>query len=178
MSELIVLILEKISSYNILNYFLPGSLLCIILKYFGIVNILIGTDIENIFICYFVGMVVSRIGSILIEGVLKKTKFLDFVPYDKFIEAEQKDVKGKVTILGGINNSFRSYTAVFFIVLMLKFFKHLHFINYSSTDCFQIFLLVALFILFVVSYKKQTDFVRKRVETLCQNNAAEVIEND
>ena len=57
-------ILEKISSYNIFNYLFPGIL------FVFIANALIGYNLiqENIligvFLYYFIGMAISRVGSI------------------------------------------------------------------------------------------------------------------
>jgi hypothetical protein len=49
--------------------------------------------VVGLFLFYFIGMVISRIGSLTIEPVLKKINFLRFAPYSDFIRASQADVK-------------------------------------------------------------------------------------
>lgn len=64
--------LEKISSYNILNNFVPGAVFMYLSdEIFGI-DLLVENQILNIVLIYFVGMIASRIGSLWIEEVLKK----------------------------------------------------------------------------------------------------------
>ena len=61
-------LLEKLSSYNLLNNLLPGAIFCYLLK--TIVNIDISNNIvEDLFVYYFIGMIISRIGSIIIEPI-------------------------------------------------------------------------------------------------------------
>ena len=84
MQNLLTLFSNKISSYNLLNYFLPELLFCLIFKYIVGYNVIVGTNVENVFICYFVGMIIRRIGSLWLEKILKCSKFLVFDDYKDF----------------------------------------------------------------------------------------------
>lgn len=63
-------IIEKISNYHIFNHLVPGILFIIISDY------TLGTSIYNddiiylFFISYFIGIAISRIGSLIVANVL------------------------------------------------------------------------------------------------------------
>ena len=74
MEDILKQVIDKISSYNILNYLYPGILFCYLLGILFDRDILSDNWTENLIICYFVGMVLSRIGSVIIEPIMKKNK--------------------------------------------------------------------------------------------------------
>ena len=70
-------ILEKLDSYNILNNLLPGVILDYLLKKMLGFDLVEGSILENLFLYYFLGMIVSRIGSHVIEPICKKIKWVN-----------------------------------------------------------------------------------------------------
>lgn len=149
------------SQYNILNYFLPGSLLCIVLKYLVGYNLLVGNEMENILICYFTGLFISRVGSLFVEPVLKNIGLLRFADYKDFIAAEAND--RKVTALSETNNAFRSYVAVFLVALIARVIKMTG-VDFANMKVdMPLVVISVLLLLAIFSYKKQTDYVRNRV---------------
>ena len=70
MEEILAQIVEKISSYNIVNNLYPGILFVYVLKIMFGTNLLSNNWFENLIVFYFVGMVLSRIGSIIIEPAM------------------------------------------------------------------------------------------------------------
>lgn len=161
--ETLKLLVEKLSQYNFLTNILPGTVLCLILKSIVGVNIIPDDYYQASIVFYFVGMVNGRVGSILIEPILKKTKIVVFIPYSEFISAEKRD--DKITILSQENNAYRSYISVAFIALALYISTRILALKPLTISIdYKIILLLALFILFLFSYRKQTNFVRKRVE--------------
>lgn len=161
------LVLDKLSQYNFLTNILPGTVLCILLKYWLEYDVIPSDYYQAGIVFYFVGMVNNRVGSLIIEPILKKIKFIRFAPYEKFVMAEQKDTK--VTLLNQENNTYRSYISVFFILICAYAYLYLEkvisFINSHEIGV----LVFILFILFVFSYRKQTSYVRKRVENLTKD---------
>lgn len=113
-------------------------------------------------------MVNSRVGSLVVEPFLKKKSWVIFVPYQEFLQAEKID--SKLTVLSQENNVFRSYISVMFISIIVYVYK-----NYSTnwkiffTDK-SLVLMFSLLVLFLFAYKKQTSFVRKRVEHYIKQN--------
>ena len=107
-------------------------------------------------------MLNKRFSSLVIELTIKKTKIVKFSDYKEFIAAEKKD--SKITVLSMENNVFRSYISVCTISLIASLFKLIA-DNVNWIDEWKMhFLLVALLLLFTLSYRKQTSYVRERVE--------------
>ena len=153
--DIIKLIFDKLSQYNFLTNILPGTVLCIILK--NLVGYdLIPTDYYQAgIVFYFVGMVNSRVGSLIIEPILKKICWIKFA---------------KLTVLSQENNVYRSYISVMFIAVMGYIYKNisLDWCKFMKNE--PLVLIVSLLILFLFAYRKQTSFVRKRVENFMKNN--------
>lgn len=91
-------VIEKLSSYKIFNNLFPGIIFCAITGKITRIKIATGSAWENLFIYYFVGMILSRVGSILIERILRSLKvnnkktgtkdpYLKFAEYGDYIDA-------------------------------------------------------------------------------------------
>ena len=107
-------ILEKISSYNILNNILPGVVFIFLWdRLFPQAQFDLNKDgyLENVFIYYFIGMIISRIGSVVIEDIYRKTKFVIYSDDKDYAKAEKLD--NKLPILVETNNLYRTTTAIF-----------------------------------------------------------------
>lgn len=177
MEEIGKSMLEKISSYNIFNNFFPGIAFCYMVKIFTDYELDIGNLWENIFIYYFWGLVIGRIGSLVIENMLMKVRiknkksklkenYIERASYKEYIKASEK--KSFIKILNETNNMYRAMISVFASVLIIKLYEILsiYFINlFGKIEIpLEILLLITGMILFIVSYKKQTDYIRKRVQ--------------
>lgn len=159
--EALAALLGKISNYNILNNLIPGAILCVVFKYLvGYDFMSVGT-LELIVIFYFVGMINSRVGSLILEPFLKKVKWVTFRDHHSFVEAEQKDKK--INSLVEVNNMYRSIISVAFMALLVKLYysveQHWDFGNVSEWV-----LLVAILVLFAFAYKKQTKYIVSRID--------------
>ena len=67
---------EKLDSYDILNNLLPGIVLDFLLEKILGINLVNGNMVENLFVFYFIGMIVSRIGSLVLEPICKRIKWV------------------------------------------------------------------------------------------------------
>ena len=160
--EALTKLIEKLSSYQILNYLIPGSVFCVLLKHLVGYDIIHFSMVENVIMCYFVRMVNSRLGSLILYPILNKTKFIKEAEYPDFVAAEKKD--SKVTILSDINNVFRSFANVMLLLLCALGIKNIDCISNFVTGNINWIAIITLFILFLFSVRKQTKFVRDRVE--------------
>lgn len=160
--EALKFLVDKLSQYEFLTNILPGTVLCLILKHSGYDIISFDNWYLTGVVFYFVGMVNNRFGSLVVEWICKKSRFITFTPYESFVMAEKKD--SKITTLSMENNIVRSYISVFVLSLIALFYKTLssEFIFFSRYQ--DVILLVCLLVLFGFSYRKQTDYIRKRVE--------------
>lgn len=160
--ETVAKFFEKLSSYQILNYLIPGSVLCVLLKHLVGYDIVQFSMVENVIICYFVGMVNSRLGSLILYPILKKIKFIKEAEYPDFVAAEKKD--SKITILSDINNVFRSFANVALLLICALGIKNIDCISNFVVGNINWIAIISIFILFLFSVRKQTKFVRDRVE--------------
>lgn len=167
--EILKLVIDKLSQYNFLTNILPGTVLCIILKYLVGYDLIPDDYYQAGIVFYFVGMVNSRVGSLVIEPILKAISWVKFAPYSEFLRAEKEDAK--LTILSQENNVFRSYISLMFISILGYIYKNCSLDLRLSLNNESLVLIVILFVLFLFAYKKQTSFVRKRVENFIKNKS-------
>jgi hypothetical protein len=155
-------LLDKLSSYNIFNNLLPGVLFAAFVDATTSIRILQKDIVVGVFLYYFLGAVVSRVGSLIVEPVLIAVGFVRFAPYSDFIKAVKADPK--IDILSETNNMYRTLCALMLCVSAVSLYdaaaKHYKPLDDAATTV----CLVALSILFLVSYRKQTSYITKRVE--------------
>ena len=120
--------LSKVSEYNLFNYLLPGAVFVYLMDMFGDAHLLHENVLINIFMLYFVGMVMSRVGSLVIEPILLKIKFI----------------------------------AVFTVASIILIYESLceHILNKGAG----VWVCIVMLILFLIAFRKQTNFIRGRVE--------------
>ncbi|MBL7759127.1 MAG: hypothetical protein JNK08_00365 [Sediminibacterium sp.] len=155
-------VVEKISSYSIFNYLLPGTLFCFILRDLIGYNLIQDNILIAAFLYYFIGLVVSRVGSVIIEPFLKKVKFVKFAGYKEYVAATKVD--GKIDLLSEVNNTYRSILSMVTLLCLSKLYMSIKFWLKISHDTTQLLLAIGLLILFLFSYRKQTNYISKRVK--------------
>ena len=151
MNELI----EKLSSYNVFNYLLPGVIFSVFVEKITPYKIIQDDVLINVFLIYFIGLVISRIGSLLIEPIFKK--FIKFADYTDFLEASNEDAK--LEILSESNNMYRTFISLFIVLFLIKLYSY-YFVD-NNVGIY--ILIVIIFLLFVFSYIKQTAYITKRI---------------
>ena len=155
-------IFDKISSYNLFNYLLPGILFVVIANSF-IPHSFIQEDIViGFFVYYFIGLVISRFGSLVIEPILKRISFLKFADHKDFIYASKKDPQ--INIFSKENNMYRTFCSMFVLLILLKLY---HFISlkFPILEWYgAYFLIILLLLIFLFAYRNQTQYIAKRVK--------------
>jgi len=155
-------ILEKISSYNLFNYLMPGVLFLVIVESSTNYSLMNDNIVLTAFIAYFVGLIISRVGSLVVEKVLRKTNFLKFKSYKDFVAASQKDPK--LEVLSEQNNSYRTIIAMLIMAGVTKAYGWLA----SKVVFFDEWKLgivsTLILIMFLFAYKKQTKYISDRIE--------------
>ncbi len=155
-------LLDKLSSYNIFNYLLPGVLFAVLLNKFTTYSLIQDDLIVGAFVYYFIGLVVSRFGSLLIEPILTKTSFVKFAPYAHFVEASKMD--STLEILSEVNNMYRTLCSMFVLLLLCSAYQSVE-VTFSQLGQWNKYILmVILLVTFLCSYRKQTDYVKRRIE--------------
>ena len=141
---------------------MPGTLFITIANKFTSYSLIDDNLIIAAFTYYFVGLVVSRFGSLIIEPTLIKISFLKFCNYKEFILACQKDPK--IEILSESNNMYRTFISMLILLLLLKFYELIEF-KFQFIKNWDPYILIGLLLfIFLYSYRKQTEYVAKRIK--------------
>ncbi len=114
------------------------------------------------FVYYFVGLVISRIGSLFIEPILRKSSFLKFADYAEFVSASQKD--SKLEVLSEVNNMYRTLSSMLVLLLLLRLYEFIE-LEFPILKGLSPYILIAvLLVVFLYSYMKQTEYVTERIK--------------
>lgn len=164
-------VLDKLSSYNVFNYLFPGVVFCVIADRYLAILLLQESIVNGLFLCYFTGLVISRIGSIVIETVLKKTGIVQFADYQSFVKAAKEDTK--IEVLSESNNMYRTLLSVILILCIAGIGSHLAELHPGFIDFMEYLILPGLGLLFMFSYKKQTEYITKKVSIAIKDSNKE-----
>lgn len=162
MTESLTELLTKISSYNIFNNLVPGVVFSYMMDLVGIYTVSTGSLLTNLFVFYFIGVVISRVGSIFIEPVLKSVRIVKYSDYSSYLSAYDKD--HKIPVLVEENNQYRTYISMLFMVvsaIAVKWAMERYSVPAASV---KFVIIGVLLVMFVLAYRKQTSFIRRRVE--------------
>jgi hypothetical protein len=158
MSELF----NKLSSYNLFNNLLPGTLFVFLAGQATHHDYIQPNLPVALALYYLVGLVVGRFGSLVVEPILRRTKFLQFAEYKEFVEASKKDEK--IEIMSEVNNMYRTLCSLFSMLLLLVLYTKLTAAFPLIASKTAIILSAALLITFAFSYRKQTQYITKRIK--------------
>lgn len=164
-------ILEKLDSYQILTNLLPGTFFGFTLNFFLGLTLPTQNVGEDVIVYYFIGLIINRIGSLVVEPILKKLRFIKYASYPDFVKAVKAD--SKIDTLSEMNNYTRSLLTSVLLLPVIRILQALSLkwmwfsLNWEWGS-------IALFIvLFLFAYRKQTNYVRKRVETVNSHETKE-----
>ena len=114
-------LLSLLSTYELFNNIFPGIIFSYFLNLEGYTLVVEKcfekVDVyEKLFIYYFIGLIISRIGSLFLEPLLRKLEIIKFADYPKFLKAEENNNKIHTFVL--VNNMYRSFIIVFFFYFL------------------------------------------------------------
>lgn len=154
-------LLDKLSSYNLFNYLLPGVLFASMAQHIINIPLLHSNMLVSAFLCYFYGLIISRIGSLVIEPSLKRLRIIKFASYDEYVTASQVDPS--IPILSEQNNTYRTLIALILVLLIAAGIEGLKRYLGHTWNVYVYVTLLLLGILFIFSYRKQSEYVTKRI---------------
>lgn len=171
-------LLGKLTNYGLLNNLFPGVVFNFILCKMININILGELSlVEKIIVCYCIGMVISRIGSLIVKPIVDKLGIIRFSNYNDYVNAEEED--RDIKSLSEVNDMYRNMVSLFLILLFISLLRLIYnneiIINPKSvlihilTYIYQ-YGSVGLVILFLLAYRKQTNFITKRIERVLRKN--------
>jgi hypothetical protein len=155
-------LLSKLTSYNLFNYLVPGVVFAIAAE--GMLDYQIAKRdvVTGAFFCYFLGLVVSRFGSLVVEPVLKWSAIVKFAEYRDFVAASKIDPK--LEVLSEVNNTYRTFCSLFSLLLLLRLYLKIAERFAQIKPWNGTLLAVALLVMFLLSYRKQTSYITKRIK--------------
>lgn len=153
---------EKITSYNLFNNLLPGILFVFIITELTDFDLILNNNFIGAFFYYFVGMIISRLGSLIIEPFLRSVKFVKYADYKDYLIACEKD--SKIDLLSEGNNMFRTFISLFVAITLTVAYDKIAVHFGIPLEISSIAVIIGLLFLFLFSYSKQTAFIRKRIE--------------
>ncbi len=157
-------IFNKLSAYNLFNTLLPGTVFVVLLRKTTGCNLIQENILAGAFFYYFVGLVISRIGSLCVEPFFKWIKLLRFAPHKDFVKAEAADTK--IEVLSEANNTYRTLVSMVALLLLSMALNSVE-TKWAWLSANKYLLgLVGLLVLFICSYRKQTNYIRSRVEAV------------
>jgi hypothetical protein len=164
-------IIDKISSYNLFNYLFPGIIFVILLNATTSYSLIQENIIEGAFLYYFIGLLINRVGSLFIEPILKRFKFVKFKPPEEYRRASQ--LYPKIEIFSETNNMFRGMCATFFVLVLIVISENIGIVVDFSNRIVGVVFLLLLLLLFLFSYRKQTKIIFDRIDSVLSNHKKE-----
>ena len=111
-------LVSKLTSYNLFNYLLPGAVFVVLAEDFTSYTFRQDELFVAFFAYYFIGLVISRVGSLIVEPGLQRVGFVQFAPYAEFVRRSKEDPK--LELLSEANNTYRTLLSVFVSLGLLK----------------------------------------------------------
>jgi hypothetical protein len=125
------------------------------------VNLIQSDLITCAFLYYFIGLIVSHFGSLLVEPFLKKISFIKFADYKDFVLASKADIK--LEVLVEVNNMYRTFISLFILLGLYKFEIYIESKCVFLRENQNMLLIFLLLLIFLFSYRKQTNYITKRI---------------
>jgi hypothetical protein len=135
--------LGKLSTYNLFNYLFTGVLFVAITSYLTPFSFVQENLILAPFVYYFIGLVLSRIGSLIIEPTSKNDP--------------------QIEILSEDNNMYRTLCALFIAVILLKIYAIAELTYPVLHNIATPALIVGMLLMFLFAYRKQTNYITRRI---------------
>ena len=153
-------IIKLLGPYEILTNLIPGAVFYVLTPLDFLANFMDyginrfrGTDNGLLCLCYFFGLIVNRLGSLVFYPLVRKIGFIRYAPYEQFVQAEKCDPIHKLQILVTINNFYRSMCSMILTLIFVK-------VYYDKFNCDNFLFVIfisnwiywGLFFLFLFSY--------------------------
>lgn len=164
-------LLDKLSSYNIFNYLLPGVIFAVLAETLTTFHFVQKDIVLGVFVYYFIGLIISRLGSIVVEPFLKLVRFVRFASYPEFVAASKED--DQILVLSEANNMYRTFCSLFAVLVLLKVYERLSSHCPQLQQCGTEALTLGLLALFCLSYRKQTRYITKRIKCSKKNGGVD-----
>jgi hypothetical protein len=154
-------LIDKLTSYNLFTNLLPGVMYCLLSDKLLNTKLIQSDIVIGVFFYYFCGMLISRFSSVIVEPLLKATKFVTFAKYEHYLTAIAKDPQ--IGTLLETNNTYRSIVALFACILLTGAWTAT-LTKYPELESVAGYALVTIALsLFLFAYRKQNNYIKSRI---------------
>lgn len=173
-------LIEKISSYEIFNNVIPVVVYSVFIENLTRSSIRTENNFIIAILFYFIGLVIGRLGSILSDVIgwcfhkLGWKSFLNFASYSEHVQVENTDSNGRIRNLVIMSNMYRTFASLFiclFITILIDRIWPIISVDDYYKITFIAISFILLAILFAFSYRKQTNYITKRISTYKEKNS-------
>lgn len=153
---------KKISQYQLFNFLLSGTIFAFLLSKTTSFNLIFDNILLGLFVYYFIGFIISRVGSLTVEPLYKFLHFIKFTSYDKYLAASKKDAK--IDTLSQENNTYRTLIAMLLIYIATYSLYLWLGEDFLKQSWVVLLLATLLVILLSFAYRKQTKYITRRID--------------
>jgi hypothetical protein len=161
MGDVMKEVAAKISSYNIFNFLFPGAVFVVCAERMRLCPPVSTEIVARLLIYYFVGMALSRVGSLIVEPAAKFLRIVRKSDYAAYVQACMKDEK--LPLMVEVTNTYRTIAAGALCLLGGLAAQKSGWETELDRPTLELGITGAVCLLFMVSFKKQYDYVTKRV---------------
>lgn len=155
-------LLEKLSSYNLFNNLLPGVIFSALVSRYTSYSLLFDDVVVGLFMYYFVGVVIGRVGSLVVEPLLKKFGFIEYAEYADYLRASKKDAG--IELLLESSNTYRTICTAFLLIAVAVGTDAIGARYPAMIGWLCLGLGLGIAALFAFAFQKQTAYIVKRVK--------------
>lgn len=155
---------DRLACYEFMFNIVPGFIVCRVIGCFYGVGIGAAAPIDCILMYYVAGLAVGRVASIVVEPLCNYFGIVEFADYMDYVEASEKEPF--IKNLSNINNLYRNLTTVSLILTICALLKG----NWNDNSCSIAIVCGIGLLLFLIAYRKQTEYIKRRVYMVLQKN--------
>ena len=150
--------IKKLSAYDLINILIPGWALAFTLKPCGYADITDDNLVSMIVISFILGVIASRVGSLVIEPIAIKFKLVRH-DYEHYARAQAAD--DKLGTLTSVSNMYRMLAGAVVVLAVLALCAS---VLDEHRNCIYVCLGMASFLLFSAGWVKRERYVAHRVQ--------------
>ena len=155
-------VVEKLSSYNIFTTLLPGAVFAALADRFTDHQLVQPDVITAVAFYYFLGMILSRIGALIVAPIAKMCGLVTFKPYNEYLTAYNRDEL--IPHLVETGNMYRTMIAVALSLGALLLYDKAREELTPRPEAHILAMLVGMAALFAAAYARNTKFITRRIE--------------
>ena len=153
---------EKLDAYDVVANLVPGAALTYALHFSKFPTPAPNDWAAFLLVAFVAGVTTNRLGSLVVDPLLRGTKFLKPKNYDSFVASEKVDKKLETLVANhGLYRTF--FTAGLIYLFLDVVFHWLPPVASSSQIVFVLFVLAGM-IVFLFAFRKEDGYIHTRIE--------------